>query len=64
MPTANYKLTVTLPSGTVLTYITVGAVTETADKKTFTGRRSGESADGVCTVYISKIVDQKLEPLP
>jgi len=63
MPTGNYKVTVTLQSGTVLTYTTVGSVTETADKKTFTGRRSGETTDGSITVYISKIADQKIEPV-
>jgi len=63
MPTSgNYKVTVTLPNGTLLTYTTVGAVTETADLKTFTGRRAGETGDGLFTIHKDKIVDQKVEP--
>lgn len=62
----NYKVTITLPSGAVVTYTTVGAVTENASEpdgvKTFTGRRAGESADGVITVHKRNIVDQKVEP--
>lgn len=63
MPSGNYKVTVTLANGTLITYTTVGAVTETDTLKTFTGRRSGETADGLITVHKDKIVDQKVEPI-
>jgi hypothetical protein len=63
MPSGNYKVTITLPSGTVITYTTVGAVSETDTLKTFTGRRQGEAADGLVTVHKDKIVDQKVEPI-
>jgi len=57
-----YKVTVTLPNGTLITYLTTTAVTETADLKTFTGRRLNETTDGIITVHKDKIVDQKVEP--
>ena len=44
-----YKVTVTLPNGTLITYLTTTAVTETAD--------------GIITVHKDKIVDQKVEPI-
>jgi hypothetical protein len=62
MPTSNFKLTITLTNGTLITYTTVGDVTETTDLKSFTGRRAGESGDGLITVHKDKIVDQKKEP--
>jgi len=59
----NYKVTITLPNGTLLTYTTIGAVTETDALKTFTGRRAGEATDGLFTIHKDKIVDQKVEPV-
>jgi hypothetical protein len=63
MPSGNYKVSITLPNGTVITYTTVGQVTETADLKTFTGKRLNEATDGIITVHKDKIVDQKVEPI-
>jgi hypothetical protein len=65
MPSGNYKVSVTLPNGTVITYTTVGAVDETTEPglKKFTGRRLNEATDGIITVHKDKIVDQKVEPI-
>jgi hypothetical protein len=63
MPVTNYKVTITLPNGTVITYTTVGPVTETDTLKTFTGRRAGENTDGSITIHKDKIVDQKVEQI-
>jgi hypothetical protein len=61
---SDYKVTVTLPNGTLKTYVSKGSVpTETDDLKTFTGHRDGETTEGLMTIHKDKIVDQKVEPL-
>ena len=63
--TATKKLTVTIitANGTTVTktYDVVTWGGETTDEKTFTGRRNGETTDGVIVVNKKMILDEKLE---
>lgn len=65
MPTTYaYKITVTLPNGTTTrTYWATALPTEDDTKKTFTGKRDGETTDGSMEIRKDKILDEKIEPV-
>lgn len=64
-PTHTLTISLLAANGTVVvrTYDVVSGYTETADEKTFTGKRSGETADGAVTINKKAIFDEKLTPV-
>jgi len=64
-PTKELTVTVITANGTVVTktYDVVSGFTETADEKTFTGKRSGETTDGLITINKKMLFDEKLRDL-
>lgn len=63
-PTHTLSISMLAANGTVVTktYDVVSGFTETADEKTFTGKRTGETADGAIVINKKAIFDEKLTP--
>lgn len=64
MPGSGTKVTIVLTNGTSVVYHATTAVSVSADgkKKTFTGKKDGETTDGAITLHIGTYVSQKEEP--